>query len=109
MVGCVSEETVSDQELDQQVRTQLAEWWGTQVNDWKLLKIFRIPYAQPAQSPLPYDGITGQSVKLRQGLFIAGDHRNTATVNGALQSGQQAAKEIISALDDKLNKPKRIE
>lgn len=42
--------------LDQVVRQQLMEWFGTDVRSWELLRIYRIPYAQPLQvrgSPLP--------------------------------------------------------
>ena len=44
------------------MRGTLAEWWGADVQAWKLLKIYRIPYAQPAQRP-PYT--VNQAAKVR--------------------------------------------
>ena len=30
-----------------------------------------------------------------KGMFVCGDHRDTATLNGAISSGKKAAEEII--------------
>ncbi len=44
MVGSFDPNIVSDSYLESQVKSQLAEWWGeTVVQNWKLLKIYRIP------------------------------------------------------------------
>jgi len=41
---------LSDAELEQRVREHLCEWWGSQeVERWQLLRIYRIPFAQPNQ------------------------------------------------------------
>ena len=85
-----------DSEVETAVRAQLLQWWGDQVDQWKLLKIYRIPYAQPAQTP-PY-AILGQPVQLTDNLFICGDHRGTATLNGAIESGRYAARSALGFL-----------
>lgn len=58
--------------------------------------IVRIPYAQPAQIP-PYE--TELRVKLddSNGLYCCGDHRSTATLNGAIDSGDTVARLILSS------------
>ena len=41
---------LSDDQLASQAKQQMAEWFGPQlVDDWQLLKVYRISYAQPPQ------------------------------------------------------------
>lgn len=41
---------LDDAQLEQRVREHLCSWWGTQeVAKWQLLRIYRIPFAQPNQ------------------------------------------------------------
>jgi len=38
--------------FEARIRSQLASWWGNDVvSSWKFLKMYCIPYAQPAQDP----------------------------------------------------------
>ena len=88
----------SDAELESFVRTQLGAWFSREkfpncdVRTWKLLRIYRIPYAQPAQTP-PYS--RDIEVSLDGRIFVCGDHRGTATLNGAVNSGKRAAKAAL--------------
>lgn len=59
-------------------------------SEWKHLRTYRIPFAQPPQSP-PMD--FERAVSLGRGLFVAGDHRGAATLEGALAVGVRAADE----------------
>eukprot|EP01038_Epipyxis_sp_PR26KG_P011355 gene11355-15227_t len=85
----------SDEILEAKVRNQLIEWWGTQIDSWSLLKIYRIPYAQPAQSP-PCIVAGLPAVIDNDGVYCCGDYRNTPTLNGAIQSGIDSANKIIN-------------
>ena len=41
---------LSDDQLASQAKQQMAEWFGPQlVDDWQLLQVYRISYAQPPQ------------------------------------------------------------
>ncbi len=88
----------SDEELEKAVRLQLESWFGKErfpecdIGAWKLLRIYRIPYAQPAQTP-PYARDLDASLGSR--IFVCGDHRGTATLNGAVSSGKRAAKATL--------------
>ena len=87
-------EGVSDDDLQINVRQQLKEWFPTEsIDEWKFLKSYRINYAQPAQTK-PYD-INGRTETLGNDIYICGDHRGTATLNGAIESGRRAAKAIL--------------
>ena len=85
-----------DAALDADVRTQLRRWFGTQVDAWRHLRTYRIPWALPDQSP-PALEPAGRSVRLDHGLFVAGDHRDTGSIHGALFSGRRAAEAILAS------------
>lgn len=75
---------------------QLGAWWGPQVDQWRHLRTYRIAHGQPDQSP-PFH--PKQRVALGGGLFVCGDHRDTASIQGALYSGHrcgQAAAEFTA-------------
>ncbi len=81
-------------DLADRVRAQLAGWFGGAVAGWRHLRTYRIEHGQPAQLP-PFT--VPQSVLLPDGRFVAGDHRDTASINGALASGRRAAEAILVA------------
>jgi predicted NAD/FAD-dependent oxidoreductase len=78
----------------QAVRGDLARWFGgDRVNKFKHLRTYRIPFAQPSQDP-PTD--LRKPASAGPGLFVCGDHRTAATLEGAIVSGLDAAKAILS-------------
>lgn len=82
-------------DLEAIARAQLRTWWGTQVDGWEHLATYRIPHGQPSQSP-PFD--PKQSVALHDGRFVCGDHRDTASIQGALYSGRRCADAVAAAI-----------
>lgn len=82
---------VANGDLESMARTQLRDWWGTQVDTWDHLATYRIPHGQPAQAP-PFS--PKQTVALSDGRFVCGDHRDTASIQGALYSGRRCAEAI---------------
>lgn len=85
----------TDDELERLARRQLRSWWGDQVEGWEHLATYRIPHGQPRQSP-PFD--PKQSVRLDDGRFVCGDHRDTASIQGALYSGRRCADAIVASV-----------
>ena len=89
------EESFSDEELEAAARRQLAQWFkestDVDVATWELLRIYRIPYAQPAQTPPYAPTAQDPEVTLADDVFVCGDHRGTATLNGAINSGRRVA------------------
>ncbi len=81
---------LGDEQLDAAVREQLRDWFGSQVDGWRLLRALRIPFALPAQPPAALDP-PERAVRVRDGLFVCGDHRATASIQGAMVSGRRAA------------------
>jgi hypothetical protein len=76
---------------EQQVRRQLELMYGTSTTGWQLLRVDALGDALPAMRA-PLD--VRQPVRLTDMLFVAGDHRDTASQQGALASGARAAAAI---------------
>jgi phytoene dehydrogenase-like protein len=72
------------------VRAQLQQWFGNQVQIWKMIGRYDIPEAIPMQSPRQ-GGIVIRRSKMGDGLYVAGDWCDVASSNGALASGRRAA------------------
>ena len=79
-----------DASLRRAVIGQLRDWFGAQVDDWRHLRTYRIPYALPALTSEAFAG-PERPVRLRPGLFVCGDHRDTPSIQGAMVSGRRAA------------------
>ncbi len=93
-VSVIGVPAVDDAQIDRGVRAHLTSWYGRQVGGWSTLAIQRIPYAQPRQDPA--DVVTlSRSVAVAPGLWVCGDHRDTASIQGALVSGRRAARSIL--------------
>ncbi|MEV1292607.1 FAD-dependent oxidoreductase [Pseudonocardia sp. NPDC049635] len=77
------------------VRRELARIWGVPTGDWMHLHTAQIDEALPlleAGRPLRRD------VDLGRNLFVAGDHRDTPSTQGALVSGRRAARAVLARL-----------
>lgn len=74
----------SDTEAASLVQQQLKQWFGPEAQSWKFLKAYRIPYCQPNQEvPSNRD----KPLRLAPYLFVTGDHRTSASLEGALRGG----------------------
>lgn len=91
--------TIAPEQLLKDVQQQLVEWFGNGAESWRMLKSYRIPYALPDQRPYalsPWE----RPVRLQPYLYLCGDHRDDASINGALKSGRRAAEAIALDLAD---------
>lgn len=80
------------------VREHLGEWFGrTRVRGWRHLATYRIAHALPAQPP-GWLAVPQRPVRIEPGLYVCGDHRDNASIEGALRSGQRAAEAVLSEL-----------
>lgn len=92
--SCVGLSPLSDEELEAAVRDQMVSWFGGGVSEWRHLRTYRVPHAQPGQDPGVLDPVE-REVRVERGLFVCGDHRETASLQGALHSGRRAANGIL--------------
>ncbi len=90
------ENSMSDKgNIQAAVRSQLMQWFGKLVNNWKHLRTYYLVQAQPDQSP-PLRSTKQMNPKIGEGLSLCGDYCATATFDGAIGSGRRAAEEIMS-------------
>ncbi len=81
----------SDPDVPAAMRKQLIDWFGPVASTYNELRVDRIERAQPKQLP----GHDARAAVETNGLFIAGDHRRDASLNGALGSGRAAARAVL--------------
>ncbi|MGA1052625.1 MAG: NAD(P)/FAD-dependent oxidoreductase [Ilumatobacteraceae bacterium] len=84
---------IIDGDLESVARRSMREWWGTQVDTWEHLRTYRITHGQPDQTP-PFH--PKRSVTTDLGVFVCGDHRDTASIQGALYSGRRCAEAVLT-------------
>jgi predicted NAD/FAD-dependent oxidoreductase len=77
------------------VRAQLRYVHGVDTTRWSLIRTHALPTALTAMPP-PLD--VRRPVALGDGLFVAGDHRDSASSQGALVSGRRAADAVLEHL-----------
>ncbi|WP_448607867.1 NAD(P)/FAD-dependent oxidoreductase [Geodermatophilus sp. URMC 60] len=77
------------------VRAEVAALHGIDTGELEHLTSVTVPQAQPAAVP-PLR--LRQPVDLGGGLYVAGDHRDTPSIQGAMASGARAARAVLRAL-----------
>jgi phytoene dehydrogenase-like protein len=78
-----------------EVRTALADAYGTDTGGWDLLTVRTVPDALPVMAP-PQP--LSRTSRIAPGRYVCGDHRATGSVQGALASGARAAREVARDL-----------
>jgi len=82
-------------EAELAARRHAAIIYGSDPRSWEPITSHVIAAALPAQPP-PLQ--LRRPVALANGLFVAGDHRDTASIQGALVSGRRAASAVLARL-----------
>jgi protoporphyrinogen oxidase len=90
----VSVSVLADDADEDAVRSQLREWYGKPARAWSLLRIYRIARALPAQ-PRGWLEPPRRPVRLDETRWVAGDHRDDASIQGAMVSGRRAAEDLL--------------
>ena len=79
-------------EAERAARQHAGLIYGVDPSRWVLVTTHVVAAALPRQPP-PLDA--RQPVRTPAGLFVAGDHRDTASIQGALVSGRRAAAAVL--------------
>ena len=95
-VSVVGDHSTDSAVLSDQILNQAARWFGDTAGGWKLLKEYDIPHALPDQ--LSGSGASPGFARHEDGLFIAGDHVGNASIQSALESGRDAAEQVMKSL-----------
>ncbi|MEW2442828.1 NAD(P)/FAD-dependent oxidoreductase [Micromonospora marina] len=78
------------------IRRELDRLYGRSTADWTHLTTVTVPDALPAAPPP--QGRLRKPVALGDGLYVAGDHRDSPSIQGALASGWRTVGEVLAAL-----------
>jgi phytoene dehydrogenase-like protein len=95
LVAASVPERLGDGAPESAVRERLARMYDTSTRDWDLLKTYEIPHALPVMSPQHQ---LRKPVRLTEGRYVCGDHRDTSSTQGALVSGHRAAAAVLRDL-----------
>ena len=88
--GVVEDDGTPDDALERGARDQLRGWYGADVDDWRLLRIDRIPHALPdSWAPPPADA-------LPDGIHACGDWCESPSIQGAMKSGRLTGESIAA-------------
>ena len=88
---------LTDVQLGGFIIAQMKSWFGKIASTWRFLRSYRITHAQPQQYPGALEP-PQRPVRIRPGVYTCGDHRENASINGALASGRRAAEAVVSDL-----------
>jgi phytoene dehydrogenase-like protein len=80
--------------LEQAVRVHMKKWFGPVVDSWKMLKAYPLAHALPQQRHAEWEQ-SPVRVAGTGGVYMCGDYRETASIQGALASGRRAAEAVI--------------
>lgn len=102
VVGAAPRDNAALQQLDDGVRTHLKNWFGPAVDSWKTLKAYPLTRALPQQRHAEWEQAP---VRLggSGGVYMCGDYRETASIQGALASGRRAAEAVLHDLNSQGN------
>lgn len=92
----VSSSVVSGDASEPAVRAHLSRLYDVDTSQWQHVARYDVRGALPSQAP-PV-GRLRKAVRLEPGLYVAGDHRDSASIQGALVSGRRAALAVLADL-----------
>ncbi len=92
----VSSSVVSGDASEPAVRAHLGRLYDVDTRPWEHVATYDVREALPSQAP-PL-GRLRRPVRLAPGLHVAGDHRDSASLQGALVSGRRAALSVLADL-----------
>ncbi len=78
------------------IRRELDRLYGRSTADWTHLTTVTVPDALPAAPPP--QGRLRKPVALGDGLYVAGDHRDSPSIQGALASGWRTVGAVLADL-----------
>lgn len=85
--------------LAERARDDVARMLGHLPADWEIIATVRVPYSQFAQPPGVWDSLP-DTASGTPGLVYAGEATVDSSCNGAMTSGERAARHILDADDD---------
>ncbi len=84
-----------DEVIAERSRAEIARWFPQHnLQRWQLLALYRIPFAQFSQPAGIYDQLPSNRTDI-EGLYVAGEYTKSSSIQGAMHSGEYAAREVL--------------
>ena len=88
---------LTDVQLSGFVIAQMKNWFGKVASTWQFLRGYYLTHAQPQQFPGALEP-PQRPVRVRPGVYVCGDHRDNASIQGAMASGRRAGEAVLADL-----------
>ena len=100
-VTILGDRSETDEQLTEISKHELSNWFpNSEVENWRCLRLYRIQNAQLAQLPGFESRRPTIPTKIK-GVFLAGEYASNSSIEGAVASGEAAAKKIAYYLEEK--------
>lgn len=86
---------LTEAQLSGFILAQMKNWFGKVASTWQLLRGYSLTHAQPQQYPGALEP-PQRPVRVRPGVYVCGDHRDNASIQGAMVSGRRAAEAVLA-------------
>lgn len=83
-----------EEEVVRTIRSALSPIFGSSVEEWEFLRSFHVARALPQVPNVQYS-VPFEQTRIKDGIYIAGDHLLNPSLNGAMLSGELAAKALV--------------
>ncbi len=93
-VSVIPEHHHTIDDIEQKVISDLNQYYDT--SSWQHIKTYHIPYALPNQDKV-LNYLTSEHYKIKDGLYMCGDHLYNGSINAAMKTGRLAAKSIMKS------------
>ncbi len=80
-----------------EVRSELRRWFGNEVERWRHLITYNIPFALPDQSVSNMEPVQ-RAPRVAENIYQCGDYCDTRSIDGAILSGERAAQAVLQDL-----------
>jgi len=88
---------LTEAQLSGFIIAQMKNWFGNVASTWHFLRGYYLTHAQPQQYPGALEP-PQRPVRVRPGVYVCGDHRDNASIQGAMVSGRRAAEAVLADL-----------
>ena len=86
-----------DEGIASRALEEIAGWFPQHdLSAWQMLGVYRVPFAQLMQSPGFFDALPSNSTDTN-GLYLAGEYTTSSSIQGAMHSGEHAARALLKA------------
>jgi len=106
-VSVIGTPNLTDERMAEIIRREIGgHYKSSDPDSWRLLRVYRIPWAQYAQSPGISKRLPSADTGI-PGLILSGEILCNSSIQGALESGERSAEEVLVRVGLKTRKERK--